>query len=104
MRATSEWMASGRKGNRPKGELVVVTGGPGSGRTNLTTGIHLPGLNILRRISNATCPEESEQVAIDEAEKTLEALAASVSGGRELMLTSNAATPPKSCTLVLHAE
>ena len=80
MRATSEWMASGRKGNRPKGELVVVTGGPGSGRTNLTTGIHLPGLNNLRRISNGTCPEEGEQVAIDEAEKTLEALAASVSG------------------------
>ena len=33
MRATSEWMASGRKGNRPKGELVVVTGGPGSGKS-----------------------------------------------------------------------
>jgi hypothetical protein len=46
----------------------------------LTTGIHVPGLNNLRRLSNGTCPEEGEQVAIDEAEKTLEALAASVSG------------------------
>ena len=46
----------------------------------LTTGIHVPGLNNLRRLSNGTCPEEGEQVAIDEAEKTLEALTASVSG------------------------
>ena len=45
----------------------------------LTTGIHVPGLNNLRRLSNGTCPEEGEQVAIDEAEKTLEALTASVS-------------------------
>ena len=72
----------------------------------LTTGIHVPGLNNLRRLSNGTCPEEGEQVAIDEAEKTLEALAASVSGAAstQLVLTSNAATPPKSWSLVLHAE
>ena len=30
----------------------------------LTTGIHVPGLNNLRRLSNGTCPEEGEQVAI----------------------------------------
>ena len=35
MHATSAWMASGRKSNRPKGQLVIVTGGPGSGKSFL---------------------------------------------------------------------
>ena len=62
----------------------------------LTTGIHVPGLNNLRRLSNGTCPEEGEQVAIDEAEKTLEARhdacpfdVGALSGQEELALPPN---------------
>ena len=68
MRATSEWMASGRKGNRPKGELVVVTGGPGSGKSY-----------VIKKID-----ETADELELAHPKLALMASAANVINGRTL--------------------